>query len=247
MQSLNTHLVIPAYNESRRICDFLESLLKEAEKAKFGVKVLVVDDGSEAGDGQRLADLVFALSEKHPGRLQLVKLPANKGKGAAVRHGWDLAENADYIAFIDADGSVSAKEAFRLLGNLSDGVERCLLGSRIRMLGKTVERTFLRHVNGRIFSTLVSLITGIAVYDSQCGFKVLPLSAYKKIRHLLKEDRFAFDVELILALDRAGFRMEEIPIDWFDVSGSKVSLIRDSVNMFFAVRKITRRAKKWIF
>jgi dolichyl-phosphate beta-glucosyltransferase len=64
---------------------------------------------------------------------------------------------------------------------------------------------------------------------------------------LLKEERFAFDVELILALDRAGSKIEEIPIDWVDVSGSKVSLIRDSVNMFFALKKIKKRAKKWIF
>jgi dolichyl-phosphate beta-glucosyltransferase len=84
------------------------------------------------------------------------------------------------------------------------------------------------------------MITGLEIYDSQCGLKVLRRSAYQAVATQVKETRFAFDVELTLLLLKAGFAIREVPINWEEVPGSKVKIIRDSIRMFSGVMKIRK-------
>src|SRR5262249_27785523 len=95
---------------------------------------------------------------------------------------------------------------------------------------------------GRIFATFVSVLTGIGIYDSQCGLKVIRRDAFASIEEHLKETRFAFDVELTLLLLANGFRIREVPINWKEVPGSKVSIVRDSIRMFSGVLQIRQRS-----
>jgi hypothetical protein len=108
-------------------------------------------------------------------------------------------------------------------------------------LGRTVRRSWIRHVCGRVFATLVASVTGIPVYDSQCGFKLIRRGCYESIRGRLREKRFAFDVELLVALTQIGARIIEVPIDWFDVPGSKLHFLRDTTKMLLAVIGMRRR------
>ena len=98
-----------------------------------------------------------------------------------------------------------------------------------------MKRSLFRHFFGRIFATLVSVGTGIPVYDSQCGFKLIRRKCYEAIRSELHEKRFAFDVELLVALRHIGAKVIEVPIDWFDVPGSKVHFFRDTAQMLAAI------------
>ena len=114
------------------------------------------------------------------------------------------------------------------------------------MLGKTVQRGMIRHLMGRFFAHLVGLMIDSNVYDSQCGLKVLPGDFYKKIRNNLCGERFAFDVELIAAIQRARLKSIEVPIDWNDVAGSKVSFLKDPLKMILSLMKIKKRMLLWM-
>lgn len=242
-------VVIPAYRETRRIGPFLKELLDAIAEAGDSTVVLVVDDGSGATETTRLREIIGPLFHKHPERLRLLELPQNQGKGGAILSGWATCPPSLYLGFIDADGAIAASEFVNLCrkGLASQDRSIALFASRVKMLGRHVERSVARHLMGRVFATVVSNVAGLDVYDSQCGCKLVPYSVYEKIRDKLQEKRFAFDVELMLAISRAGCRIEEVPINWRDVPGSKVSFLKDTVNMFFACLAIRRRAAKWRF
>ncbi len=156
-------------------------------------------------------------------RVGFHRLPSNSGKGGAVYAGWDLDYHSDWVGLLDADGSIPPHEALRILSLLEqDDTPDAFFASRCKILGRTVHRSRTRHAGGRLFATLVAVSTGIPVYDSQCGFKLIRRKCYEAIRSHLREKRFAFDVELLIALRQSGARIIEVPIDWHDVPGSKL-------------------------
>ena len=239
-------LTIPCLNESGRLPGFLPGLLQEIAAAALPVSVEIVDDGSSAGEHQLTAELIESLRPQHPFLLPLRRLPANLGKGAAIRAAWDAAPAAaEWLAFVDADGSITPAETCRFLRHcLSCDPPQTWFASRIRMLGRKVRRSPHRHLMRRVFATLVGNLLNPDVYDTQCGLKALPASHYQRIRPLLAENRFAFDVELIAALDHARLPAAEFPIDWHETSGSKVNLLRDSLAMLRAVLRIRQRRNR---
>lgn len=242
-------VVIPAYRESRRIGPFLKELLGAIVEAGDRTAVLVVDDGSGAMETARLREIIGPLCHDHPERLRLLELPQNQGKGGAILAGWAACPPSRYLGFIDADGAITASEFVNLCRKALSRQDMpvSLFTSRIKMLGRHVERSVVRHLMGRVFATMVSNVTGLGVYDSQCGCKLVPYVVYERIRDKLTEKRFAFDVELMMAISRSGHRIEEVPINWCDIPGSKVSFLKDTVNMFFACLAIRRRAVHWRF
>jgi dolichyl-phosphate beta-glucosyltransferase len=242
-------IAIPCFRESKRLPLFLDSLCGELAEAPFQTSIVIVDDGSGQSEAGALRSVVDDFRIKYP-RLVAdpIFLKKNLGKGGAVYAGWNIALSnpaPELLCFVDADGAVPAAEARRLIGKLLDDHEHrwdALFGSRVKLLGKTVRRRRIRHYTGRVFATFVSILAGLEIYDSQCGLKVVRRSAYEAIAPQLKETRFAFDVELTLLLLKAGFAIREVPIDWAEVPGSKVSLVRDSIRMFSGVVRITQRS-----
>lgn len=245
MSAFRTHLAIPHYNDTERLESFLDSLQRGLPE-RFSV--LVSDDGSTPLERERLAVLIHAVQRRHadagPVFLDPLFTPRNSGKGGAILRGWDHAEDADLLAFADADGAVSAAEILRaesFFRSHEAATADALFASRVKMLGRTVERSLKRHLSGRVFATLVSIVGRVPAYDTQCGLKVLRRSAFKKIRPHQQTIGFAFDVELCLLLRKFGSRIIEFPVDWSDIPGSKVSLLRDSTRMAREVFKIRRR------
>jgi dolichyl-phosphate beta-glucosyltransferase len=174
-------------------------------------------------------------------RVEFHRLPGNLGKGGAIYAGWDLDRQSEWLGFLDADGSIPPHEVLRLLGSLSSTDADALFASRCKILGRTVRRSWIRHAGGRLFATLVVIATNIPVYDSQCGFKLIRRKVYEAVRDQLREKRFAFDVDLLVALRQVGARVIEVPIDWFDVPGTKVHFLRDTSRMIAAVVGIWMR------
>jgi hypothetical protein len=109
------------------------------------------------------------------------------------------------------------------------------------MLGRRVDRLFKRHLLGRVYATMVSQLLRVPVYDSQCGLKIVPRAAFEKISNRLQVTGFAFDVELMVALLDTGCPIQEVPIDWQEIPGGKVNLIRDSWRMARDVWQIRSR------
>ncbi len=223
-----------------------------------GVRVLVVDDGSGEAEAAALRKVVNELRPDYPCLLPLLELPENQGKGGAVRAGWlAAAPEAEWLGFVDADGSCSAAETTKLIQLARKYREAlpyfnlpvsdrppALIASRIKILGRRVERQLKRHLLGRIYATLTSTLLNIPVYDSQCGLKLLPRSAFEAVTDRLQVSGFAFDAELIASLLDQGTPVLEIPIDWHEVAGGKVRLLRDSWRMARDIWRIRQRRAK---
>lgn len=215
--------------------DFLPRLCEALAKDSFAWRITVVDDGSREDDSRTMQECVRLCGSQ----VSFHKLAVNSGKGAAVYSGWDLEGEAEWLGLLDADGSIPSYEVVRLLNRLDrEDAPDALFSSRCKILGRTVRRSWIRHLGGRLFATFVSVATGIPVYDSQCGFKLVRRECYRAVRSGLREKRFAFDVELLVALRNSGAKVIEVPIDWFDVPGTKVHFFRDTAQMLMAIISI---------
>lgn len=244
MENERILLVVPCYNDVARLSEFLPELARGLN-SKF--RIVVSDDGSEVGEREALSGLVDRVREKGTAgcSVEIVFTQRNTGKGGAVKRGWAKLGDEAWVGFVDADGAVGLLEILRAEEwlRVQPDVD-ALFGSRVKMLGRRVERSWKRHLSGRIFATMVSELGQVPVYDSQCGLKLVRASAYRRMAPFLQTEGFAFDVELLLLLMKLGGRVVEFPVDWRDVPGSKVSLFRDSWRMAREVVRIQKRVAK---
>jgi dolichyl-phosphate beta-glucosyltransferase len=242
-------IAIPCFRESKRLPSYLERLCRELDSALFRTSIVIVDDGSGYPEDVITRSVIEEFRAKYPAIIaDPVFLKENLGKGGAVYAGWNSLSRDSIpklLCFVDADGAVPAFEVVRLIEELLRDDRRrwdALFGSRVKLLGTSLERRITRHYVGRIFATLVSVLTGMGIYDSQCGLKVIRSNAYASVENQLKETRFVFDVELALCLLKAGFRIREVPVSWTEVPGSKVNIVKDSLRMFAGILRIRQRS-----
>lgn len=241
-------LVIPAFEESTRLPAYLEELAREIEKqSSFSARILVVDDGSRQLEQEALARAVRETAISHPCILNPLLLSVNVGKGGAIMAGWDSDHTAKWLCFADADGATPAREIMRVFQLVVGQTHRrdSYFASRVKLLGRDVRRKSSRHLMGRVYATLVGMLIHPGVYDSQCGFKIVSEEAFRLVKDVLTEKRFAFDVELLAALIDAEMSIEEVPIDWTDIPGSKVSFVKDTIRMFVSLLRIRTKRQQW--
>ncbi len=198
-------LVIPCFRESGRIRPFLEDLCKEMETLG-GVQILVEEDGGGAEEKQHMDELIAPYRERHSFIRPVHYLEQNVGKGGAMYAGWSSETASRWLAFVDADGSCDAAEVARMirLAREEAPLSRAYYAARIHMLGRTVQRLWYRHVMGRVYATMVEWLLHTPAYDTQCGLKLVPRLAFEKVHQRLTLHGFAFDVELMVALQCAG-------------------------------------------
>jgi dolichyl-phosphate beta-glucosyltransferase len=238
-------VVIPAYNESRRLPALFAGIAAERRRPEAsGVRFLVVDDGSGAGEVEKVRALIaeHGLAEV----VSLTALPDNRGKGSVLKAGFEegLASGYDWLGFMDADGSVSAASLYDVVGYVTarDGTALgAVAGSRVNMLGRLITRGPLRHYMSRLFATFVSLYFGVAMYDSQCGLKLFKASVLAKYLALPTDFRWVWDTELVMAMLHGGETVHEVPIDWREVMDSKVSFLSDPLVMVARLIAFKRR------
>jgi glycosyltransferase involved in cell wall biosynthesis len=239
-------LVIPAYREHLRLPPYLQELVKALSQERFSTKILIVDDGSPRGEQEQLNESVLRGCFGNCEVSDPIFLARNEGKGEAILAGWKSGAMARWVAFVDADGAIPAGEVVRIFAEayeLPDNKLACLFATRIKMLGKRIERRFIRHLIGRIFATIVGNFIASDVYDSQCGFKLVPAEYFRQIADKLQGRGFCFDIELLLALRGINAKLIEVPIDWENKQGSKVNLLKDGVKMLLQIYLIKSRSK----
>lgn len=185
--------------------------------------MIVVDDGST----DATSDVVEDWIERLPG-LRLVQ-GAHRGKGAAIRAG-ALAARGVYVAFADADFSMPA-EGFERFAPEVAGMYDLAIGSREVPGAARYGEPLYRHLMGRVFNKLVQLLALPGIHDTQCGFKCLRREVATDLCSSQAIDGWGFDVELLYMARRRGYRLCEVPIQWYFVPGSRVHPIRDTVTM----------------
>ena len=239
----NFLLAVPAYRESRRLGRFLPELLRVISAEFPESLVMLVDDGSGPDEITALSSMVHKMQARYRRNFEFLALPRNQGKGGAILAAWrSRRSNFDYLGFVDADGALEPVEVARIGKEMHEGGRGpALFASRIKMLGYSVKRRLLRHYTGRIFATWVGICLSSDIYDSQCGLKFIPTSIFEKISPRLGGHGFAWDIDLLGELLNVDCPIREIPVNWRDIRGSKVSLLRDGLNLFW----VTLR-KGWI-
>ena len=229
-------VIIPAYEEQRRIPSTLENILSYLANRKISFEVIVVDDGSK----DRTAEIVrlFAARENSTGAIRVISQSQNRGKGFSVRTGM-LAAEGSYALLTDADLSSPIQEVLKLEeAIIDDGFDlafgsRDVQGSRIE-----VHQSWFREAGGKIFNHLVRLTTGLPYHDTQCGFKLFKMD---RCRDLFKRQTIAgysFDVEILYLANKIGLRVKEVPVVWRHREGGKVFLFRDGTRGIIDLIKI---------
>lgn len=229
-------IVIPAYNEEKRIgatlskiCDFLESKKYESE-------IIVVDDGSSDGTVEECkSNSLFK-----EGRLSVIRNGSNIGKGFSVKAGI-LKSKGRYVLFSDADLSTPIEEIDKLFEYINGGYD-VVIGSR-NLNGSDVQshQPWYRKKIGRIFNFLIrSLLIGDYL-DTQCGFKLFDGEKARQIASSLKTGGFSFDVEMLYIAKIKKLKVKEVGVVWCNSGHSKVKVFRSSFGMFLDIFRI----KKW--
>lgn len=225
-------IVIPAYNEEKRIGATLERTVAYfAERPHVQVEVLIVDDGSTDGTARLLA----SWRERAP-HVRLLSHDRNVGKGWAVRTGM-LAAAGEHVLFMDADGSTDIAEVEKLAQALAEGAD-IAIGSR-DTAGSDIQKhqPLLRETLGKLFNRVVQVLAVPGISDTQCGFKLFRKSAIGPLFSRQTVQGWAFDVEILFLAHRMKFNVAEVPVQWSDMPGSKMSLLRDAVQI---VRELIR-------
>lgn len=227
-------VVIPCYNEAERLpVREYEEYLRCADNS--GIRLLFVNDGSR----DKTLDVLIALKGRHPNQVDVLDLQPNRGKAEAVRQGMLKAiasGNAGATGFWDADLATPLAQIQDMLNLLSSRPELDLvIGSRVRLLGRDIQRKAIRHYLGRCFATVVSQLLQLPVYDSQCGAKLFRVNPdLSKVLAQPFRSRWVFDVEILTRflelqggdVEQMKKRLYEYPLPkWTDVAGSKVHLL----------------------
>jgi len=217
-------LVIPCYNEAQRLPgDALAALVRA------GLHVILVDDGSTDNTPAILAQLAAA----HGGAVQVLSLAQNRGKGEAIRQALARPSNASWRGYADADFAVPASEIVRLSDVAANSAAAgAVIGARVGLAGRTIERRASRHYAGRLFATAASLTLDARIYDTQCGCKWFRNNGALQVAvSELFSSAWLFDVELLGRLRGlyaanphlvANQIVEEPLLSWRDVAGSKL-------------------------
>jgi dolichyl-phosphate beta-glucosyltransferase len=237
IKPLSLSVIIPAYNEELRLPVYLVKILAYLDQMAFSYEIIVIDDGST----DETAAIVEGFSAKNP-EVQLFRLPRNQGKGHAVKFGM-LKANGELKLFTDADGATPITEFERLRQAIEQGADVAIASRAINDESIIVQAKLHRKLIGTIFNFLVRTLTVKGINDTQCGFKLFTRKVADVVFPLQSIHDFGFDVEILYICQKKGFRILEIPVNWTDMPGTKVKVIRDSLRMFKDVVKI--RLNDW--
>jgi glycosyltransferase involved in cell wall biosynthesis len=213
-------IIVPAYNEERRLPATLKTLCEYLDARSFDqAEILVVDDGSSDSTAALTRDF-----SDHAPVVRLMSNAVNHGKGYAVRQGL-LEARYEWVLFTDADLSTPIEDLSRLESAVQDSGADGAIGSRAlnrKLIGTHQPRW--REFSGQFFNLVMRLVTGLPYRDTQCGFKLFRREVAQAVAARQTLTGFGFDVEVLFIVRSLGYRIEEVAVRWNNAEGTKVSL-----------------------
>jgi len=226
-------IVIPAYNEEKRLGVTLEKIKNYMDLQDYEYDVVVVSDGSTDGT-REVAENSLLYKD---GKLRFFCNVKNMGKGFSVKKGVSSVDG-EWILFTDADLSTPMKEIDKLFKKSENGAD-IVIGSRAVKTSKVeVRQPFYRQLMGKTFNLLIRVVLNQKFKDTQCGFKLFKGKTAKRIFQETKLAGFAFDVEMLFLALRYGFKVEEVGVIWINSKESRVHPIFSSLQMFRDIIRI---------
>jgi dolichyl-phosphate beta-glucosyltransferase len=220
-------LVIPAWNEARRLPASLEELTRYLE-GRNGEALVVVEPCAD-----ETLEIALRHAAVHP-QFRVLEGTVHRGKGSAVRRGV-LEATGDYVFYMDADLSVPLREVDAFLAAFGLEPDVCvLLGNRAHARSRITRRqSLLRRNMGRVFNGILNGLGLASLHDTQCGFKAFRREAAHRIFACQQLDGFAFDVEVLLLAEAFGYQIRDLPVEWMNSPDSRVSIVGDSLRMLW--------------
>lgn len=217
-------IILPAYNEEERLPACMEKVAGFVSRQDFPVEVLIIENGSK--------DNTYGLARKFAEKYSWLRVfrEEKPGKGRAVRRGM-LEAHGQYRFFADVDFSMPVDEISHFIPpNLSD--YDVAIGSREGKGAIRYNEPPFRHFTGRVFNWVVRILAVHKIQDTQCGFKCFQAEAAQKLFSVQLLDGWAFDAEVLFIAQHYGFKIIEVPVQWYYDGHSKIHVVKDSWRMF---------------
>ncbi len=230
MQKIHLSVVIPAYNEGKKLPHTLPKMYDYLKQQSYNWEILVVSDGSKDNTAQVIRDLSSQIEN-----LRLIDNKENHGKGYVVKQGM-LSAKGEYRLFTDADNSTSIDHIERMWPEFKKGHD-VVIGSRdIEGAKLAVPQPFWRIMIGNTFNFMVQMMCGLwGIPDTQCGFKGFSRKAAVDIFSRTRVSRFAFDPEILVIAKKMGYKIKEVPVTWINDKRSSVkfkSMVKMLIDLF---------------
>ncbi len=237
MEDTFLSIIIPAFNEESRIEDTLEKICQYFRNNSYISEIVVVDDGSTDNTFEIVTKMTSKIED-----LMVVSNGTNRGKGYSVRNGF-LKSKGQFLLFSDADMSTPIREVEKLIHFLRNGFDIAIGSRGLKESDIVIHQPYYREMMGKVFNIFVRMLAIGDFRDTQCGFKVFARKAALEITKRQRIERFSFDVEMLYIAKRLGYRIREVPIQWFNSPSTKVNAIIDSFRMFTDLIRI--RLNDW--
>lgn len=204
-------IVLPAYKaDPDKLIEYIESLQNDLSPDE----IIIEYDKPEN-------------TEEIPSSINLQTFETRRGKGTAIKHGFNELET-DILVFADSDGSVPSESLLDIIKAIESGADLAVGSRRHPKAESGYHQTYVRKILGDLLAKIASTLLEPDLYDYQCGAKAIKKDKWNEIEKDVTEKGFGFDLELIFEADRNDFQIKEIPVDWIDKPGSTVSVIGDS-------------------
>jgi glycosyltransferase involved in cell wall biosynthesis len=232
-------VVIPAHNEEQRLPVSLEQIFAFLQAQSYASEVLVVENGSS----DRTLEVAQSYSRRFP-QLKVLQ-SSQRGKGVAIRQGM-LAARGEYRFMCDADLSMPVEQLVRFLPPVQMDFDLAIASREAPGAVRYNEPSY-RHWGGRAINLMIRLLILPGLHDTQCGFKCFRAEVAQDLFGLQTLPGWSFDIEILYIARRRGYRIVEVPIDWYHSPESKLSVWRDALQMMLDIFTIRRNARRGLY
>jgi len=237
VQYPSVSLIIPCYNESIRVAKMIDGI-KEFIATWHGLfEIIIIDDGSTDDTVSLIKNNLLYKNLLADNKIQLIQ-QTNTGKGGALQKGITAA-SLDFVLTVDADMAAHPVEImnWRLQNKATFARDTICIASRTLAASKLILISN-RRSSGKLFNTIVRIITNLPFKDTQCGFKLYPRAIAQQLFANLRTKGWAHDVEILLQANKQSIPVIEMPITWNERDASKINVLRDGMKMLWEVMKM---------